>query len=81
MPGEPVVRAAGLYDANPIRKPDTRCPSTRFVRCAERVLGTVHDPCARVLVPSQYDAWLDGGATAQARWYTSDAAAFAVRPV
>ncbi len=49
---------------------------------AERVLGTVHDRAPMVLLPSQYDAWLDGGAVALELVGTyPDAELFAIRPL
>jgi putative SOS response-associated peptidase YedK len=45
-------------------------------------LGTVHDRAPMVLLPSQYDAWLDGGESALRLVGTHpDVGAFEVTPV
>ncbi len=83
MPGEPVFMAAGLYDESVDPKTGARMPV--YTMCTvppNEFLGTVHDRAPMVLLPSQYDGWLDGGAGALRLVGTHpDAAAFAVRPV
>ena len=83
MPSEPVFLAAGLYDVNADPKTGARVPV--YTMCTvppNEFLGTVHDRAPMVLLPSQFDAWLDGGREALALVGTHpDAAAFAVAPV
>jgi putative SOS response-associated peptidase YedK len=65
MPSEPVFMAAGLYDINDDPKTGDKIPV--FTMCTvplNEFLGTVHDRAPMVLLPSQYDAWLAGGASA-----------------
>jgi putative SOS response-associated peptidase YedK len=83
MPAEPVFVAAGLYDANV--DPKTGSPVGVFTMCTvppNEFLGTVHDRAPMVLLPSQYDAWLDGGEAALGLVGTHpDVEAFEVAPV
>ncbi len=83
MPSEPVFMAAGLYDVNTDPKTGQKLPV--YTMCTvppNEFLGTVHDRAPMVLLPSQYDAWLDGGPSALALVGTHpDADAFVVRPV
>jgi putative SOS response-associated peptidase YedK len=65
MPSEPVFAAAGLYDVNTDPKTGEKVPV--FTMCTvppNEFLGTVHDRAPMVLLPSQYEAWLAGGAEA-----------------
>jgi putative SOS response-associated peptidase YedK len=83
MPSEPVFMAAGLYDANV--DPKTGEKVGVYTMCTvppNEFLGTVHDRAPMVLLPSQYNDWLDGGAAALALVGTHpDANAFIVHPV
>ncbi len=83
MPGEPVFMAAGLFDENVDPKTGQKVPV--YTMCTvppNEFLGTVHDRAPMVLLPSQYDAWLDGGDAARALVGTHpDAEAFVVRPI
>ena len=83
MPSEPVFLAAGLYDENVDPKSGNRVGV--YTMCTvppNEFLGTVHDRAPMVLLPSQYDAWLDGGADAWRLVGTHpDASAFEVVPV
>ncbi len=83
MPGEPVFMAAGLYDDQ--ADPKTGEPRPVYTMCTvppNEFLGTVHDRAPMVLLPSQYDAWLDGGERALSLVGTHpDADAFVVEPV
>ena len=80
MPSEPVFAAAGLYDVNMDPKTGEKVPV--FTMCTvppNESLGTVHDRAPMVMLPSQYEAWLAGGADAlQLVGTHRDAAAFAV---
>jgi len=65
MPSEPVFAAAGLYDVSADPKTGAKVPV--FTMCTvppNEFLGTVHDRAPMVLLPSQYEAWLAGGADA-----------------
>lgn len=83
MPGEPVFLAAGLYDTNVDPKTGERIPV--YTLCTvppNEFLGTVHDRAPMVLLPSQYDDWLDGGEAAlRLVGRHPDAAAFEVETV
>ena len=83
MPGHPVFMAAGLYDVNVDPKTGEKVPV--YTMCTvppNEFLGTVHDRAPMVLQPSQYDAWLSGGAAALALVGTHpDADVFEVTPV
>ena len=62
MPSEPVFMAAGLFDTNV--DPKSGAKLDVFTMCTvppNEFLGTVHDRAPMVLLPSQYEAWLDGG--------------------
>lgn len=80
MPSSPVFVAAGLYDENV--DPKTGQKVSVFTMCTvppNEFLGTVHDRAPMVLQPSQYQAWLDGGAAARALvGVHPDASAFVV---
>lgn len=65
MTSEPVFAAAGLYDVNV--DPVTGDEVGVFTLCTvppDEFLGTVHDRAPMVLLPSQYEAWLEGGVEA-----------------
>lgn len=83
MADEPVFAAAGLYDAN--IDPKTGAKVAVYTMCTvppNEFLGTVHDRAPMVLLPSQYEAWLDGGNDARSLVGTHpDAEAFEVHPV
>lgn len=83
MPSEPVFMAAGLYDANVDPKTGEKVPV--YTMCTvppNEFLGTVHDRAPMVLLPSQYTAWLAGGAAAIELVGTHpDVGAFTVHPV
>ena len=80
MSAAPVFVAAGLYDENVDPKSGRNVPV--FTICTvppNEFLGTVHDRAPMVLQPSQYAAWLDGGASALGLVGTHpDVSAFAV---
>ena len=83
MPSEPVFMAAGLYDENVDPKTGEKVPV--YTMCTvppNEFLGTVHDRAPMVLLPTQYGAWLDGGAPSlELVGVHPDAAAFDVVPV
>jgi putative SOS response-associated peptidase YedK len=83
MPSEPVFLAAGLYDVN--IDPKTGAPVGVYTMCTvppNEFLGTVHDRAPMVLLPNQYDDWLDGGEAALRLVGTHpDVSAFEVAPV
>ena len=83
MPSEPVFVAAGLHDTN--LDPKTGEKVAVFTICTvppNEFLGTVHDRAPMVLLPSQYEAWLAGGAAALGLVGTHpDAEAFEVATV
>ncbi len=83
MPGQPVFCAAGLYDTSVDPKSGERVAVFTTVTVPpSEFLGTVHDRAPMVLQPSQYQAWLDGGAPAQALLGVHpDASAFRVEVV
>lgn len=57
--------AAGLYDVNV--DPVTGDEVGVFTLCTvppDEFLGTVHDRAPMVLLPSQYEAWFEGGVEA-----------------
>ena len=57
--------AAGLFDENVDPKTGQKVPVYTMCTVPPNVfLGTVHDGAPMVLLPSQYDAWLEGGAAA-----------------
>ena len=66
MPSEPVFMAAGLLDENV--NPKTGEKVLVYTMCAvppNEFLGTVHDCAPIVLLPGEYDAWMDGGEAAR----------------
>ena len=83
MPAERVFMAAGLYDANV--DPKTGEKVDVYTMCTvppNEFLGTVHDRAPMVLLPEQYEAWLDGGEAALALVGVHPyASAFQVQPV
>ncbi len=83
VPGEPVFMAAGLFDENV--NPKTGEKVSVFTMCTvppNEFLGTVHDRAPMVLLPEQYDGWLDGGSAAlDLVRVHPDANAFEVKPV
>ena len=83
MPSERVFMAAGLYDENV--NPRTGERVHVYTMCTvppNEFLGTVHDRAPMVLLPEQYDAWLDGGRSAlELVGVHPDADAFSVKPV
>ena len=67
MPSEPVFLAAGLYELSDDPKTGEKVPTYTMVTVPpNEFLGTVHDRAPMVLLPSQYDAWLEGGERATA---------------
>ena len=83
MPSEPVFCAAGLYELSTDPKTGAKVPTYTIVTVPpNEFLGTVHDRAPMVLLPAQYDAWLEGGEEAlRLIGMHPDAAAFAVQPV
>ena len=75
--------AAGLYDISVDPKTGEKVPV--YTMCTvppNEFLGTVHDRAPMVLLPTQYGAWLDGGAPSlELVGVHPDAAAFDVVPV